>query len=99
MDRFIYTNSYYLYSSQNNKHFLLDKEYRDLFVWLTGFFTRGQFWPSGVAVACVCVCLCACQSRACPSNNSSTVDARITIFDQKMQNNMVARVPIILRGD
>ena len=22
------------------------------------FFTRGQFWPSGIVVACVCVCVC-----------------------------------------
>ena len=22
------------------------------------FFTRGQFWPSGIVVACVCLCVC-----------------------------------------
>ena len=26
------------------------------------FFTRGQFWPSGIVVACVCVCLSVCLS-------------------------------------
>ena len=26
------------------------------------FFTRGQFWPSGIVVACVCVCVCVCLS-------------------------------------
>ena len=24
------------------------------------FFTRGQFWPSGIVVACVCVSVCPC---------------------------------------
>ena len=31
-------------------------------VWL--FFTRGQFWPSGIVVACVCVSVCSCV-RVC----------------------------------
>ena len=25
---------------------------------ISGFITRGQFWPSGIVVACVCVCVC-----------------------------------------
>ena len=51
-------------------------------------FTRGQFWPSGIVVACVCVCMCVCpcvrQSWACPCDNSSTVQARITKFGSEM---------------
>ena len=29
---------------------------------LTPFFTRGQFWPSGIVITCVCgsVCVCVC---------------------------------------
>ena len=44
------------------------------------FITRGQFWPSGIVVACVCLCVCPSvrQSRACPRDNSSPVQARIT---------------------
>ena len=26
----------------------------------TRFFSRGQFWPSGIVVACVCLCVCLC---------------------------------------
>ena len=32
------------------------------------FFTRGQFWPSGIVVACVCVCLSVCLSITCLSS-------------------------------
>ena len=56
-----------------------------LWFWI---FTRGQFWPSGIVVASVCVCMCVClcvrQSWACPSDNSSTVQARITKFGPEM---------------
>ena len=43
-------------------------------------FTRGQFWPSGIDAASVCVYVCPCvrQSWACPHDNSSTIQARIT---------------------
>ena len=63
-------------------------------------FTRGQFWPSGIVVACVCVCVClsVCQSRVCPRDNSSPVQARITKFWAQMQNTSV-KVPIVLWGD
>ena len=67
-------------------------------------FTRGQFWPSGIVVACVCVCMCVCvclyvcQSRVCPCDNSSPVQARITKFGAQMQNTLV-KVPIVLWGD
>ena len=50
-------------------------------------FTRGQFWPSGIVIApvcvsvSVCVCLCVYQSLACPHDNSSAVQARITKFE------------------
>ena len=51
-------------------------------------FTRGQFWPSGIVFACVCVCMSVCpcvrQSWACPCDNSSTVQARITKFGSEM---------------
>ena len=67
-----------------------------------GVFTRGQFWPSGIVVACVCVCvsvcLSVCQSRVCPRDNSSLVQARITKFGAQMQNTLV-KVPIVLWGD
>ena len=64
-------------------------------------FTRGQFWPSGIVIACVCgsVCPCVCvyQSWACPHDNSSSIQARITKFGPEMQNTLVL-VPIVF-GD
>ena len=64
-------------------------------------FTRGQFWPSGIVVACVCVyvcvCLCVRQSWACPSDNSSTVQARITKFGPEKQNTLV-KIPVVFFG-
>ena len=39
----------------------VDKNCRYLVTFLrkhANFFTRGQFWPSGIVVACVCVCVC-----------------------------------------
>ena len=68
------------------------------------FFTRGQFWPSGIVVACVClsvcvsVCVCVRQPRACPRHKSTRVQARTTKFGKKVQNNLV-KVPIVLGGD
>ena len=46
-------------------------------------FTRGQFWPSGIVIApvCVSVSVCVYQSLACPHDNSSAVQARITKFE------------------
>ena len=44
---------------------------------------------------CVSVCLCVCQSRVCPRDNSSPVQARITKFGAQMQNTLV-KVPIVL---
>ena len=67
-------------------------------------FTRGRFWPSGIVVACVCVCVClyvclsVCQSRVCPRDNSSPVQARITKFGAQMQNTLV-KILIVLWGD
>ena len=62
-------------------------------------FTRGQFWPPGIVVACVCVCVCVCvyQSLACPDDNSSPVQARITKFGPEKQNTLV-KFPIVLGG-
>ena len=64
------------------------------------FFTRGQFWPSGIVIACVCVCVrvCVCQSLACLHNNSGPVQARIAKFGPKMQKTLV-KVPIVLVGN
>ena len=46
--------------------------------------------PACVCVCvCVCVCLCVRQSWACPSDNLSTVQARITKFGPEMQNTLV----------
>ena len=48
------------------------------------FVTRGQFWPSGIVIGCICgsVCqcvfVCVCQSQACPHDNSSLIQAKIT---------------------
>ena len=51
----------------------------------SAIFTQGLFWPSGIVIACVCVsvrvsCVCVYQSLACPHDNSSAVQARITKF-------------------
>ena len=63
-------------------------------------FTRGQFWPSGIVVACVCVCVRVSdrQSSACPCNNSSTVQARITKFGPEMEKTLV-KISIIFWDD
>ena len=53
--------------------------------------------PASVCV-CVSVCLSVCQSRVCPRDNSSPVQARITKFGAHMQNALV-KVPIVLWGD
>ena len=66
------------------------------------FVTRGQFWPSGIVITCVCgsvcVCMCVYQSRACPLDNSSPSQARITKFGPEMQNTLVW-VPIVFGDD
>ena len=64
---------------------------------LLKFFIRGQFWPSGIVVASVClsVCLCVRQSLACPRDNLSPVQARITKFGPEEQNTLV-KIPIVL---
>ena len=63
-------------------------------------FTRGQFWPSGIVIACVCVsgCPCVYQSLACPHDNSSAGQARITKFGSEIQNTLV-KMPIVFGGD
>ena len=38
---------------------------------------------------CVSVCLCVCQSRACPHDNSSLIQARVTKFGPEMLNTLV----------
>ena len=52
------------------------------------FFTRGQFWPSGI-VACGCVCACV---NLCVNHllvRTGPVHARITKSGPKVQNNLV----------
>ena len=46
----------------------------------------------------VSVCLCVRQSWACPSDNSSTVQARITKFGPEKQNTLV-KIPIVFWGN
>ena len=47
---------------------------------------------------CVCVRVSVRQSSACPCNNSSTVQARITKFGPEMEKTLV-KIPIILWDD
>ena len=70
-----------------------------LFFIIIVIITRGPFWPSGIVVASVClsVCLCVRQSLACPHNNLSTVQARITKFRPEEQNTLV-KIPIVFGG-
>ena len=44
--------------------------------------------PASVGL-CVRVCVCVWQSRACPRDNSSPIQARITKFGPEMQNTLV----------
>ena len=46
----------------------------------------------------VCVCVCVYQSLACPGDNSTLIQARITKFGPEMQNTLVW-VPIVLGDD
>ena len=46
----------------------------------------------------VCVSVCVYQSRACPHDNSSPIQARITKFGPEMQNTLVW-VPIVFGND
>ena len=45
----------------------------------------------------VSVCVCVYQSLACPDDNSSPVQARITKFGPEKQNTLV-KFPIVLGG-
>ena len=47
---------------------------------------------------CVCLCLCVCVSIACPHDNSSPVQARITKVCPEKQNTL-AKIPIVLGGN
>ena len=76
---------------------------------ITGFFLF-FFYPRPVLAfgycrcLCLCVCVClslylsVCQSRICPYDNSSPVQARITKIGAQMQNTFL-NVPIVLWGD
>ena len=48
--------------------------------------------------ASVGLCVCVYQSRACPHDNSSPIQARITKFGPEMQNTLVW-VPIVFGDD
>ena len=62
------------------------------------------FYPRPVFVFGYCrclrvsVCLCVRQSWACPSDNSSTVQARITKFSPEKQSTLV-KTPIVFWGN
>ena len=56
---------------------------------LACIFSRSRFWPSGIACVCVSVRVCAYQSLACPHDNSSAVQARVTKFGTEVQNTLV----------
>ena len=57
-----------------------------------GYCHRLRLW------VCVWVCVCVYQSRACPDDNSSPIQARIAKFGPEMQNTLVW-VPIVLGDD
>ena len=63
----------------------------------------GNFYPRPVLASgycrclCLCVCVCVYQSLACPDDNSSPVQARITKFGPEKQNTLV-KFPIVLGG-
>ena len=46
----------------------------------------------------LCPCVCVYQSQACPHDNSSPIQARITKFKPEIQNTFVL-VPIVFGGD
>ena len=75
-----------------NTSLRLVKKIHDIYVWCV--VTRGQFWPSANSPASVCLSVCPCvcvyQWLACPHNNSSTIQARITKFGS------VANVALVL---
>ena len=61
-----------------------------------------HFYPRPVLASgycrCLCLCVCVYQSLACPHNNSSPVQARITKFGPEKQSTLV-RIPIVLGGN
>ena len=63
------------------------------------FFTRGQFWPTGIAIACVIVSahVCVYQSLACPHDNSSAVQDSITKCGAEVQNTLIKNA--VISGD
>ena len=65
----------------------------------TIFGLRVLLLPASVCVRVfVCTCQSVCQSLACPRDNSGLVQARITKFETKVQNNSV-KIPIVLWND
>ena len=72
-----------------------------------GFYTSPTcscYYPRPVLASGYCNCLCLCvtvcvyQSPACPHDNSSPAQARITKFGPEKQNTLV-KIPIVLGGN
>ena len=75
--------------------------------WMTSWPSRIKFLPEASfgfrvlslpASVCLCVCVSLCQSLACPCDNSGPVQASITKFGPKVQNNLL-KVSIVLWSD
>ena len=66
------------------------------------FQNGAHFYPRPVLASgyycCLCLCVCMYQSLACPHDNSSPVQARITKFGPEKQNTLV-KIPIVLGGN
>ena len=61
-----------------------------------------DFYPRPVLASgycrCLCLCVCVYQSLACPHDNSSPVQARITKFGPEKQDTLV-KIPFVLGGN
>ena len=62
------------------------------------FFILGQFWPLCIVFAGVCVCVYLYQPFACLHDNSSPVQAGITLFGPEVQNALI-KFPVVLGVD
>ena len=76
----------------NEKHFVTYCHFYPRPVLAFGYCHRLRLW------VCVSVCVYVYQSRACPHDNSSPIQARITKFGPQMQNTLVW-VPIVFGDD
>ena len=66
------------------------------------FQMKSIFYPRPVLASgycrCLCLCVCVYQSLACPHDNSSPVQARITKFGPEKQSTLV-KIRIVLGGN